>query len=280
MIAIIESGSTKSDWYLLNSDKSTNLSHQSKGLNPIIINDLRTEISNITTNHFDHLKTQIEHIYFYGAGCSDQVLISKVNQALSDTFPQAKISVDSDLVGAVKAICHDKEGNVGILGTGSNACYFDGKEIIKKASGAGYLLGDEGSGFAIGKELTKQYVRGVLKTDHVAIFEKSVPNTESLINQIYSHAKPNELIASFAAQLQQWDAVDRVRFLVPIFEEYVENLILPTYNKNDSNINFVGSIAFHYQKELKQSLNSFSLQLGKILSKPIDELISYHLERL
>jgi len=278
VIAIIESGSSKADWYLMNRDKNLNLSHQSNGLNPLIINNLHAEILRISSTHFQKEAALVDQVYFYGAGCSNELLISKVQQALQNSFTGAQVFVASDLDGAAKAVCKKEPGNVGILGTGSNACYFDGNKVTRKSISGGYLLGDEGSGFIIGKELIKQYMRGTLTSDQSTIFESHYTSTKNLLNEIYSHKRPNEFIASFAPQLRHWGAKERLRMLVPIFENYLEKQITPCYDTNDPVINFIGSIAFHYQKELKQSLNSFSLQLGRILMKPIDELISFHLE--
>ena len=43
-----------------------------------------------------------------------------------------------------------------------SACFFNGKEIVKKINSLGYLLGDEGSGYALGRSFLKKYFRNQL----------------------------------------------------------------------------------------------------------------------
>jgi hypothetical protein len=42
-------------------------------------------------------------------------------------------------------------------------------------------------------------------------------------------------------------------------------------------VHFVGSIAFYLKDELEQVLNSYGIQLGNVLRRPIDGLIAYHI---
>lgn len=74
-------------------------------------------------------------------------------------------------MGAARALC-GREGMTCNLGTGSFACYYDGKKIAKSSPGIGYILGDEGSGAYLGKKsfntisiipLTKSYAINLMQ---------------------------------------------------------------------------------------------------------------------
>jgi N-acetylglucosamine kinase-like BadF-type ATPase len=51
-----------------------------------------------------------------------------------------------------------KPAIVCILGTGSNSCYFDGENLKIELPSLGFLIGDEGSGSAIGKQLVRRFL--------------------------------------------------------------------------------------------------------------------------
>ena len=75
---------------------------------------------------------------------------------LSELFPNAIVSVNEDTVAAVYAATNEP-GIVCILGTGSNSCYFDGKDIHMSVESLGYTLMDEASGNYFGKRLIRDY---------------------------------------------------------------------------------------------------------------------------
>jgi N-acetylglucosamine kinase-like BadF-type ATPase len=83
-----------------------------------------------------------------GAGRDDarDALLSSLRLA----FPQtSRIAVEDDTRVALRAALPDGPGIVVIAGTGSVA-YAENGDLRTRVGGAGYLLGDEGSAFAIG----------------------------------------------------------------------------------------------------------------------------------
>ena len=66
----------------------------------------------------------------------------------------------------------------GILGTGSNSCFFDGEKIYENAPSLGFMLGDEASGNNFGKKLICLYFNNVLDED---LKQKYEAEYESLI---------------------------------------------------------------------------------------------------
>ena len=159
MLLIADSGSTKCDWMLIQ-DNAESLSFSTMGFNPYFHNE--AIISNAIRENPElcRFAENISMLFLYSAGCSSKELKLVVERALRSVFPNANVYVDHDLVGAAFATYDDNPAITGILGTGSNSCYFDG-DIVKQAHnglGLGYILGDEGSGSYYGKKLLRAYL--------------------------------------------------------------------------------------------------------------------------
>ncbi|NTW34327.1 MAG: hypothetical protein HGB12_17195, partial [Bacteroidetes bacterium] len=155
MILIADSGATKTDWIVVYGRQEIR-TFQTGGFNPFFVNALqiRDEVDKELVPFID--SKNVKEVYFYGAGCTSIEQIIIVEDALNPLFPEARILVENDLLGAARALCGHNEGIACILGTGSNSCSFDGKNITENVPSLGYLLGDEGSGAYIGKKLIKE----------------------------------------------------------------------------------------------------------------------------
>lgn len=85
-------------------------------------------------------------------------------------FSRAFVHVELDLLGAARGLLGHSDGFVGILGTGANSGLFVGGKIVQNIDSLGYILGDEGSGCYIGKQLLSTYLRGYLPADLAKLF--------------------------------------------------------------------------------------------------------------
>lgn len=273
---IIDSGGTSSDWAVIDSSGKQTL-FSSGGMNPVTA-DIQAVVRKVL---LEHNIANIDKLYMYGAGCSTDKLKSIVKSGLSAIAAPDQIYIETDLVGAAYALCGRQSGIISILGTGSNTSVYNGKYLTKSISSGGYLLGDEGSGFFIGKELIIRYLRKEFTDAEMKILEDGIQlDDSSLLNAIYSAERPNHFIASFASLLNTLSSETREAILKPIFEDFITKRLLPFGKDLDLGLYFCGSIAFHYQKELTLALNSVNLQLRKIIPKPIEALINFHNEYL
>ena len=147
MILIGDSGSTKTDWCIAKEGKSLGR-FQTSGINPFQQdrNEIDTALRSEVLPAIGQKASSIRAVYFYGAGCTPAKAPMRY-EALDSMLPHCdRIEVAGDMLGAARALCGDSEGIACILGTGSNSCLFDGREIKANVSPLGYLLGDEGSG--------------------------------------------------------------------------------------------------------------------------------------
>ena len=83
------------------------------------------------------------------AGAGDERVAAQLRASLSRSFPTARIALSHDARIALRAALPEGDGLVLIAGTGSIAYAEIGAQTFR-AGGYGYLLGDNGSGYAIG----------------------------------------------------------------------------------------------------------------------------------
>ncbi|MAW66266.1 MAG: hypothetical protein CMD18_08735 [Flavobacteriales bacterium] len=276
MIVIADMGATKTDWSF--TEGSTVIKNIStKGFNPYfhttgeIIDLLRPEFIGEDFSN-------IEQVHFYGAGCSNDEKVTIVEHALKIYFPYASIEVNHDLLASARALCGKSPGIACILGTGSNTCLYDGMHIIANNPSLGFILGDEGSGGDLGRELIKAYYYGTLNPELNEKLEKQFNvDKNSLLGNVYSTDKPNAFCAAFTPFLTQNIKEDCINELVKnSFREFFNRHIRTYENFQKLPINFVGSIAFHFKSQLEEVAKEFGSRLGIIIQAPVAKLIEYH----
>ncbi|NOT93609.1 N-acetylglucosamine kinase [Ferruginibacter sp.] len=273
---IADSGSTKAEWCLVDGKKKKTIYTQ--GLSPYFLTS--DQIQTIIEQELKPKMKQVapDEIFFYGTGCSSPDNIKLVKKALQKVFPKAKIAIDHDLMGAAKALCGTEKGIACILGTGSNSCFYNGKKIVKNSPGLGYVLGDEGSGAYLGKKVIQYFLYNTFDEDLMDRFTARF-NTSSyeILEAVYKKPLPNRYLASYAIFL----AENRGHYMIENiiedgFNDFFFNHIYKYRESWTLPINFIGSVAYGFKDVLKDMCNSYELQLGKVLKKPMDGLVKYH----
>lgn len=281
MLIIVDSGSTKADWQVINTDGSREL-HTTMGFNPFFHDEDRIETELKKSFVKDVNVVEAKKIYFYGAGCSDKMRCEIVKRGLERIFVNAEtIAVEHDLLGSARATCGNEAGIACIIGTGSNTCLYDGKDVIDNVSNLGYLLGDEGSGSHLGKLLIRAYFYRELPDDMIEFFHEEYGNNKRVIlNKIYGDS-PNVYLASFARFFSKHKSHFYIQKLAnEAFAELTRRHILKYNGCNNIPIHFVGSVAYHFQDILKTTLEEHNLSLGVVIQKPIDALVDFHLKNI
>lgn len=275
MILIAESGSTKTQWCLVNSEKTEYLVN-TPGINPIILskNEIESIIRPVSAS-FDLNK--LDAVYFFGAGCSIPKSIQKIETTFTIIFKCKNIKVDTDLKAACYALAGEKPGIIGLLGTGSNSCLWDGQKIEQKIPSLGYILGDEGGGVSIGKQLITDYLKHQMpELIRRAFFEKYNITTDYVLERVYQSPMPNRFLAGFAPFIEENIENDYCRMIIYIqFEKYLRRNILLYNNPNQYDLYFCGSIAFYHKDILEELCKKYELNLKLVIKEPISELIKY-----
>ncbi|WP_194767677.1 N-acetylglucosamine kinase [Tamlana sp. I1] len=282
MVLIADSGSTKCDWILCDALNTEPIQIKTKGLNPAILTKKQFEKVLSKSDELNRIKDTVTDIKFFGAGCGTKRNQKKVNAILESFFQNAIAYSNEDTMAAVMATTQDP-AVVCILGTGSNCCYFDGKNIHLKTPSMGYLLMDEGSGNYFGKELLKAYYYDTMPKELQVLFAESFNLKEKeVIKHLYKSNTPNKYLASFAPFLLAHKNHPFFKdMLLKGMGVFIENHVLK-YRETLKHvpIHFVGSIAFFAQDYIKQALKTRGIQAGSFVKSPIDNIIKQQIDFL
>lgn len=277
MKLIIDCGSTKADWIILNG-RVVLKRFKTEGFNPNYTdsNSILRIILN-ETSYTEYLPL-IRDVYFYGSGCGNPDNCNKIKKILSSVFYNANFEVTHDMMAACRAILGNDKGVACILGTGSNSCCYDGVSITDQAVSLGYILGDEGSGSYIGKKLIRDYFYRIMPNDLSLKFEKEFEvKINTVINKVYHDSQVSKYFASFARFAYENIGNKYIQDLCSIcFDEFIDNFILIYKLSKETKIGFVGSVAYYFQDQIKQRLECKGLKLGKVIKEPIGGLVGFH----
>lgn len=280
MILIADSGSTKTDWILL--DECYNIQEiKTIGLNPYFVTS--KEITSVLQHNIKPRldETRIREVFFYGSGCNHEEKINEVRNALANFFVNANIFIGPDQLGTARALCGDQAGIVAILGTGSNSCVYDGQKITHQLFSLGYILGDEGSGAVLGKKILKAALSETMPGKLIEEFHHSFPEPPgSMLENIYSKPFPNRYLASFAPfAIHRSDDAWMHQLLRNHLIDFFEHMILIYPDYQDYSLNISGSIAWHLRSVILDLCLNYNIRPGKIIQRPIEDLADYHFQR-
>jgi len=276
MIIIADSGGSKIDWRLLLADGKIEQAN-CPGFNPYYqpIGDLE---KNVREFLLPLVKEEVTKIFFYGTGVSSEKNQEVITSTFATFFPVAKIEVGWDLLAAARALCGNEPGIACILGTGSNSCLYDGKEIVHVVANMGWILADEGSGTYMGKRLIVDYFRNATPPTLAKQFQARFPWTrEEVLAKVYQDEKPGAFLASFAKFIfQHLKEPYCYKLAYASFSDFYENTVMKYENYQSMKIHFTGSIAFYFSDVLRQVANDKGLTVKNILEGPIAGLALYH----
>ncbi|MBO7479166.1 MAG: ATPase [Bacteroidales bacterium] len=277
MIIIADSGSTKVDFRIID-DSGKVRKAACSGLNPVYVSSQVIQ---------DSLKEQVlplsgkkvDAIYFYGAGVIGETA-DKVRGAFTEVFDYDLIYVESDMLGAARALFGDKAGIACILGTGSNSCCYDGRKIVRNVRSGGFILGDEAGGADLGKRLLKAYIKGLMPASLEQEFQERYNlDYAAIVRHVYREPEPGRFLGSFSPFIEEHlDDPFIVNLLVDTFNDFLRVNVMQ-YDYGHLEVSFIGSVASVYRDILTKCLDDAGLQLGTIMRSPIDALVQYHTRR-
>lgn len=271
MKVIADSGSTKCEWIFGDGDRILRL--RTAGINavqqsPDAIRAVLAELPPLDG---------VEELRFYGAGCGDSFpeASAVLRRELAARFgPGTAIGLGSDLLGAARALFGRGEGIACILGTGSNSCHCRGGEIVANVPPLGYVLGDEGSGAALGRNLVNGIFKGMipLREEFLHTFALTYAG---LIRRVYREPAANRFLASFAPFIRaHLDCAPVRKMVVRSFGEFAARNLsgypagLP--------VAFVGGVAAHFEEPLREAMAAAGREVVRIVCSPAEELWKYH----
>jgi N-acetylglucosamine kinase-like BadF-type ATPase len=280
MILVADSGSTKTEWKVINNGVSLE-SLFTSGINPFFLSGkeiyhlLKKELNDLAGGSFSH-------VYYYGTGCNSVARENVIKDAINQFLTTKHIFVGSDMLAAARSLCMNEPGIACIIGTGSNSCYYDGKVIVSNVSPLGYILGDEAGAAVIGRKLISGVLKKQVSQTVIDLFFETYKITPGeILENVYMKSFPNRFLGQFArfisANIQIIELQD---IITSCFEDFIIRNILQYPESKVLSVHFTGSIAYYFKPFLEDLLIKHSLKTGRITLSPMAKLIEYHIANL
>ena len=276
MKLIVDSGSSKTNWYLLTISTDDSTHCMTAGINPFF--QKPAEIFRTLESEFVLDKELITSIYFYGAGVTDQSKKEELLGVLSNFFGVTEIHIESDLMAAARSLCGNNEGIAAILGTGSNSCHYDGQAIIHHVSPLGYILGDEGSGAVLGRLLVSDILKNQFPQSLNKLFFETHNTTQAeVMENVYRKPFPNRYLARFTKFILNNIHHESMKTLVTdSFSSFFKRNIAQYSQSRRLPVHFTGSVAWYFSEQLKASAAKNGFSVGRITQNPMKDLLEFH----
>ncbi|SHN01341.1 hypothetical protein [Mucilaginibacter sp. OK098] len=278
MTAVVYSGSNYAEWRLFDKDR-TIASFKTGGINPYF-NDEKQIIQLLNKNiNLIHHAEEIKRIYFFGAGSFSTELKNTVHNAFSVFFKFGKVTVEHDITAAAIACCKNSPGIISIIGSGSNAAWYDGKKVKPNNYGLGYILADEGSGNWLGRELVKGYMNETLPENIRKKFvQRYDPERKTLLEKIYRQKQPAVYLSSFTEFYIDNQEDSYIKSIIKNgFDKLMHTYLLPLHDEHpEAFLYFAGSVAAGFQNLLHEAAADANLKIATIIKEPINNLLTYY----
>lgn len=275
MRIIAECSSLKSVWALVE-DGEIIEKVITEGINPFF--QSRREISHIIRLGLPEsfFKRRWEHVYIYCAGCTTDEKKRIVEASAVAQF-KTPVTVESNLLGAARGLLQNHSGIACILETGSNSCQYDGENIVKQVRSLGFILGDEGSGSALGKLFISDCLKGLAPQAVIeSFYDRFNVNPDEIMDDVYTSNSPSKWLSEYAVFLSEHLDNEYVLSLVKNeLQRFFERNILQ-YDYERHPVSFVGNIACLYSEILKDIATSLNVKIDKIVGSSLDGLVNFH----
>ena len=275
IILVAESSTTRTEWSLI--DGGEVLEHAfTSGLNPFFMT--RREISHSIRLELpsEFFKRRWGRVFFYGAGCSGPEKNKIIESSLVAQF-KSPVTVNSDLLGAARGLLVREPGLACILGTGSNSCMYDGNDIVKNVPALGFILGDEGSGAALGRVFLGDALKGLAPHELIeSFFDKYKVTRAEVLDAVLNNPAATRNLRNYSFYLSEHLDNSYVHDLIAReFRRFFERNVAQ-YDYKSYPVNFVGPIATTYSEILLEVASDFGATVKKILLSSMPGLVAYH----
>ena len=280
MILIADSGSTKCSWALCDQYGKLIKEIRTIGFNPYFI-DKKNILKELKKSSLSKCAKEIKEVFFYGAGCSSKDKNNIIEESLQSFFINSKISIKHDIHAACYAMYKGNPNITCILGTGSNSCFYDGKNIIENAPSLGFLIGDEASGNYFGKKILSLYFNNIMPEDLKIKFESGFESDLSIIKEnIYNNNRSNVYLSKYFPFITENKNHPLIQELIHKALDSFFILHICCYNNyREVEINFIGSVAYFLFDEINTVAKRYNCKIGSVVKNPINNLIDFHFNK-
>lgn len=273
---LVESGATKSDWALVDGDGKVTRRFVRPGMNvsTMDIDTVRGMISDTVKGE----GLQASGFYLYTAGLVTDAIREAVKEHVRSICGISDVDVQEDLMGAARAVCGHESGIAAILGTGSNACFYDGVSVHRKVYSGGFILGDEGGAATLGKLFLSDYLKGLVPAELASDFEKGHDASyAAIVEGVYRSASPSGYLGSIAPFITGHRHVPYAAELIRNnFRSFIDR-VLARYDISRYPLGVVGGFAWACRDILLPLLEENGIKLSCLIKAPAEGLCRYHL---
>lgn len=273
---IVESGATKSAWRILDSDGNIVREFFRMGMN---VSTMRMEdvIGVISEAFLSEELYGCTEFYLYTAGVVTESVRKIISEHIRSISDIESIDVQDDLVGAARAVCGRQPGIVAILGTGSNACFYDGESVIRKVYSGGFIIGDEGSAATLGKLFLSDFIKNLVPADVAEDFSKEFKSDyASIVEGVYRSESPSGYLGSLAPFIVRHKDNPYIRSLIyGNFEAFADRILLK-YDVENYPVGVVGGFGYACREIVEPLMAAKGVRLSCIMKAPIEGLCKYH----
>ena len=278
IVILVESGATKSDWRVVDSSGAAIRQFLKPGMN---VSTMKME--DILATVTDAFETEdlnaldVRGFYLYTAGVVTDQIRKEIASHVQSISSIEDVDVQDDLMGAARAVCGREPGIAAILGTGSNACFYDGVSIHRNVYSGGFILGDEGSGARLGKLFLSDFLKGYVPDNVAEDFSKEFDSSyAAIVEGVYRSSSPSGYLGSLAPFILNHKDNGYIRNLIEgNFEAFIDRM-LSKYDISRYPVGLVGGFAWACRDILQPMLLERGIRVSNILKSPVEGLCGYH----
>ena len=276
-IVIVESGATKSDWRVLDRDGREIKRFLRAGTNVSTMR-MKEVKAMLTEAILSEGLEQVDGFYLYTAGIVTQEIHLELVEHLRSLSCLGEIDVQNDLMGAARGACGHEAGIAAILGTGSNTCFYDGESLSQKVYAGGYVIGDDGSGAALGKLFLADFIKGLVPDPLAADFAKEFDASYAgIVQGVYKSPSPSRYLGSIAPLiLRHYDEPYAKALVDRNFQAFIDRSLL-RYDMACYPVGIVGGFGWACQDILRPLCEKAGIRISRFVKSPIEGLCAYHL---
>ena len=278
MKVIADCGATKSQWIVLHCD-GTSSRLTAEGINVSTMSaDSITEILSEISIRISATDKSAAEIYLYMAGIPSDGLKETIAGTFDRYFTVNSLEIQSDLVGAARAVCGHEPGIAAIIGTGSNSCMYDGDKITAHVNTGGFILGDEGSAATLGRLFISDFLKGLVPQEIAEDFSSRFPSDYSTIvaNVYKSKGSPSGYLGSFAPFIMEHYDHPYIKRLVDDNIRSFFRRAIKQYDTDNCRVGIVGGFGYALKDILSRIAEEEGVRISRFIKNPIDGLLEYH----
>ena len=277
MIIIVESGATKSDWRKIDKDGTIVSQSLHRGTN---VSSMKMEtIKSILAEGLESMQASCEdRFYLYTAGVITEEIRKELKDHIMSLVNFKDLDIQNDLVGAARGALGHQSGVAAIMGTGSNTCFYDGKQVSQTVYSGGFILGDDGSASVLGRMFITDYLKKLIPEDVASDFESKYDcSYMSIVENVYRGPAPAGYLGGFAPFIISHYNNPHIKDMVDKnFRNFIERS-LKTYDTDTYPVGVIGGFGYACRDIFIPMCEEAGIRISRIIKEPVEGLINYHM---